>query len=94
MLSRLLSAAVRGNDDQDTTWHLGTLVLVAIISSVSVSRPCRVQFTNRFTEQAIDLHFSYLIHLPRVPSLGGTVSRVAKRLPIGPSSPLLRPYAP
>jgi hypothetical protein len=29
-----------------------------------------------------------------VPSLGGTVSRVAKRLPIGPSSPLLRPYAP
>lgn len=40
MLSRLLSAAVRGNDDQGTTWHLGTLVLVAIISSASVSRPC------------------------------------------------------
>ena len=59
---------------------------------LSLSR--RVWFTNRFTEQAIDLHFSYLNHLPRVPSLGGTVSRVAKRLPTGPTSPLLRPYAP
>jgi hypothetical protein len=40
LLSRLLSAAVRGKDDPDTTWHLGALVLVAIMSSAPVSRPC------------------------------------------------------
>ena len=60
---------------------------------LSLSR--RVRFTNRFTEQAIDLHFL----VPQPPSASaipgrGTVSRVAKRLPTGPTSPLLRPYAP